>query len=264
MTGSLLLVLFLGAHCVHAETGYDAWLRYAPLAGIARAPYASLPASVVVVGDSVVLQSARQELIFGVRSMLGRTLRADQQVHERCIALGTLAALRSAAPGLRPPAALHEEAFWLTAGRLSGFECLIIAGGSDRGVLYGVFAVLAKIARQQSVTGLNETQQPYAPLRWIDQWDNLNGTIERGYAGPSIFFANGSVRSDLTRAAAYARLLASLGINGCTINNVNADPRVLDGGFLPQVARVADVFRPWGVKLALAVDLQHSQGHGRP
>src|SRR5262249_39011576 len=58
-----------------------------------------------------------------------------------------------------------------------------------------------------------------------------------------------------TRAAAYARLLASIGINGCAINNVNADPRILSPELLPQLARVADSFRPWGVRLALSVDL---------
>src|SRR6185437_11527798 len=65
----------------------------------------------------------------------------------------------------------------------------------------------------------------------------------------------GNVEPDLSRAAGYARLLASLGINGCTVNNVNANPRVLTPEFLPQLARIADVFRPWGVKLAISVDL---------
>ena len=59
----------------------------------------------------------------------------------------------------------------------------------------------------------------------------------------------------LTRAGEYARLLASIGINGCAINNVNANPRVLEDDFLPQLARVADVFRPWGVRLSISVDL---------
>ena len=89
----------------------------------------------------------------------------------------------------------------------------------------------------------------------MNQWDNLDGRIERGYGGPSIFFADGNVRSDLTRAGQYARLLASIGINGCTINNVNAAPRILEDSFIAQVSRIADVFRPWGVQLSLSVDL---------
>ena len=92
-------------------------------------------------------------------------------------------------------------------------------------------------------------------MRWVDQWDNLNGTIERGYAGRSIFFDNGSVRSDMTRPGEYARLLASVGINGCAINNVNADLKMLTPEMIAQVARIADAFRPWGVRLAMSVDL---------
>ncbi len=134
-------------------------------------------------------------------------------------------------------------------------DCLIVAAVTERGVLYGVFALLNKIARHEPLTSLNEFQQPSAPLRWIDQWDNLDGRIERGYGGRSIFFENGSVRADLTRVRDYARLLASIGINGCAINNVNADPRILEDNFLPQLARVAAVFRPWGVRMSISVDL---------
>ena len=118
---------------------------------------------------------------------------------------------------------------------------------NERGVLYGAFAILRKIALGQEMTRLDERQEPAAPLRWVDDWDNLNGGIERGYAGPSIVFEDGAVRGDLSRVRDYARLLASLGINGCVINNVNADPRTLEDDFLPQLARVADTLRPWGV-----------------
>ena len=96
----------------------------------------------------------------------------------------------------------------------------------------------------------------------MNQWDNLDGRIERGYGGPSIFFSDGKVRADLTRAGQYARLLASIGINGCAINNVNADPRVLDRTFIEQTSRIADVFRPWGVQLALSVDLSSPKALG--
>ena len=96
----------------------------------------------------------------------------------------------------------------------------------------------------QRIFALNEFQRPSAPVRWANQWDNLDGTIERGYAGRSIFFENGSVRSDLTRASEYARLLASVGINGCNVNNVNANLHILDADFIPQLARIAMPFVP--------------------
>lgn len=255
----ILGVLFLTgvpAGLLLAETGDGAWLRYAPLDAVARKKYESLPASVVVLGDSQVLGAAQGELIRGVRGMMGRTLREGKNLpQENGFVLGTLAQLHKADPALQSPGGLREDSFWLTTARVHGFPCLIVTSPTDRGVLYGVFALLARMARDESVTGLNDVQQPFAPIRWVNQWDNLNGSIERGYGGRSIFFDGGSVRANLTRAGDYARLLASVGINGCAINNVNADSRILKDDFLPQLVRIADVFRPWGVRLSLAVDV---------
>ncbi|HKF68849.1 MAG TPA: alpha-glucuronidase, partial [Vicinamibacterales bacterium] len=87
-----------------------------------------------------------------------------------------------------------------------------------------------------------------------NEWDNLDGSIERGYAGPSIFFERDNVAADLTRVRDYARLLASIGINGCAVNNVNANPRAITPDFIVQLARIADSFRPWGVSLAVSID----------
>ena len=252
----VFLLFALGSTCARAETGADAWLRYAPLEKQAAQMYAQLPATVVVLGDSPVLESAKTELIRGIRGMLGRTLRDDKSLpRENAIVLGTTSALQSAALGISASVGLRKDGFLLATEQVHGFDWLIVTATNGRGVLYGVFALLSKIARNENVSSLHETQQPYAPIRWTDEWDNLDGSIERGYAGPSIFFENGSVRADLTRAGEYARLLASIGINGCAINSVNANPRVLEDNFLPQLARVADVFRPWGVQLSIAVDV---------
>src|SRR5947209_10881596 len=141
------------------------------------------------------------------------------------------------------------------SAQLGGQKALVITGATDRGVLYGTFALLRKIARGERIAAVNEVERPSAPIRWVNQWDNLDGSIERGYAGRSVFYDNNNVVPDLTRAADYARLLASVGINGCTVNNVNANPRVLTDEFLPQLARIADAFRPWGVRLSISVDL---------
>jgi alpha-glucuronidase len=250
------LFLALGGTCARAETGAEAWLRYAPLDKSAAQKYAALPASVAVLGDSPLLDSAKGELIRGVRGMLARTLREEKTLaNGNSIVLARLSVLRADSPKIFEQADLSEDGFLLANEKIHGIDCLVVTGATDRGILYGVFALLNKIARGESVSALNETQQPYAPIRWADQWDNLDGRIERGYAGPSIFFENGKVRADLTRASEYARLLASIGINGCAINNVNANPRVLEDDFLPQLARVADVFRLWGVRLSISVDL---------
>jgi alpha-glucuronidase len=264
--GAVLLCAMTFPRSLPAETGADAWLRYPKLNPQAAEVYRRFPDKVVLLGDSSVLKTAQQELSRGVGQMSGRALDVERDPSAgRAIVLGTMKDLRALSSRLHPPHELSGDGYWLKSAKIHGAECLIIAGGTDRGVLYGVFALLSKVARAESpaavdlatidLATMDEEQQPHAAVRWVNQWDNLDGRIERGYGGPSIFFADGKVRSDLTRASQYARLLASIGINGCTINNVNAAPGILEDSFIEQVSRIADVFRPWGVQLSLSVDL---------
>ena len=238
----------------HAETGRAAWLRYAPLdSAMARQFNNGLPPSITVLGTSAMELSGRDEVVRGVRGMLGRELRAGAIAPGDTILLGTLAEIRKAVPDMVLPAKLDADAFWLKAVAAGGTRYLLIAGGDERGVLYGSFALLRKIALGESLVNVDETQTPYAPVRWVNEWDNLNGTIERGYGGASIFWEAGNARPDMSRVSEYGRLLASIGINGCAISNVNADPKILSPDFIPQIARIADALRPWGVRVALAV-----------
>jgi alpha-glucuronidase len=259
----LLALVLAGASSLRAETGAEGWLRYAPLEGERAARYDSIPDAVISLENSEVLNSAKRELVRGIGRTLGKRLRTEQNVPAgNAFVLGTLKDVREhfrEVDGSRP---LGDDSFWLRTLQHGGKKYWLIIGGGERGVLYGTFAFLSRIAQQQDVNQLNDVENPSAPIRWASQWDNLDGSIERGYAGRSIFFDNGAVRSDLTRAGEYARLLASVGINACAINNVNADPRILSADFLPQLARVADAFRPWGVKLALSVDLSSPMAVG--
>lgn len=253
-TAARFLPLALGiALFAHAETGYEAWLRYAPLEDGAAQRYVDLPAVAVALDDSVVVRSAQDELIRGLRGMLGRTLRIEISLPpERAIVLGTFDALKLANVAI--PADLPPDSYWMKTVDIGGLSHLVIAAPNGQGVLYGAFALLRKIGLSQSVDPIDEKQIPYAPVRWVNEWNNLNGTIERGYGGRSIFFENNDVRADLSRARDYARMLASLGINGCAVNNVNANPRVITAEFLPRLARLAEAFRPWGVRMAISVD----------
>jgi alpha-glucuronidase len=221
-----------------------------------------MPASIVQLDSSDVSASAESEMVRGVRSMLGRTLRVEVKVPEGdAWVLGTTQELRVALPGYRA-ATPGAEGFSVSVLAVRGHHDWVIAGADARGVLYGAFHVLLGIAHGESFPAMEDTESPAAPVRWVNQWDNLNGTIERGYAGRSIFFENSSVRSDLTRAGDYARLLASVGINGCTVNNVNADPRMLTPEMIRGVARIADAFRPWGVRLSMSVASNSPQAVG--
>jgi alpha-glucuronidase len=238
-----------------AETGHDAWLRYAVLPEAVRARFASVPRTVTLLGDSLVLKTARDEIVRGLGSLLATPIQTAAALPRTpTIVLGTIERVRPAVPGAAIPTELAADGFWLGTTTTRGPRQIIVAGRNERGVLYGALALLQRIARGEDISQLNERQEPAAPLRWVNHWDNLDGTIERGYAGRSIFFENGRVLDDLTRVSDYGRLLASVGINGATINNVNANALAITDGFIPQLARVADVLRPWGIALSVSID----------
>jgi len=252
----MLLALALFAS-LHAETGRDAWLRYAPLHGAALQQYReAVPAVVASFGNAPPVESARQEIVRGIRGMLGRTLRIETVApSEDAVVLGTLDAVRQAFPQAGLSAGPGPDGYWLKTVQSNGKLYTIVTAVNDRGVLYGAFALLRKIALGEPIAALDERQTPYAPIRWVNQWDNLDGSIERGYGGRSIFWDGLHAREDLTRVSEYGRLLASLGIDACDISNVNANPRLLAPDFFPQIARIAAAFRPWGVRVAISVDL---------
>src|SRR5262249_10000250 len=216
--------------------------------------------------DGLVLRTAREEIVRGVGSMLDRRMNPAPQVPDgaAAIVLGTAADVRRVLPDAGVPTDVRADGFWIgqfTHG--DGTQAsIIVAGGTERGVLYGAFTLLRRIALRQPLAAQAERDEPAAPLRWVNEWTNLDGSIERGYAGRSIFFAGDHVVADLTRAKEYARLLASVGINACAVNNVNANVRVITDDFMPDLVRLADAFRPWGVGLAVAIDFSSPQRVG--
>jgi alpha-glucuronidase len=256
--GSLRLPLFglltFTAAFLHAETGYDAWLRYAPKST------QSMPAVLASTSDSVLIGNAKNELIRGVSGMTGKTLRIESGIpKENAIVLSTLDKLP---PQWNLHADLAPDGYWLKTLTSNGARYTVIAAPNDRGVLYGAFAFLRKISLGESIAELDERHAPATPVRWVNQWDNLDGSIERGYGGRSIFWENGKARQDLSRVADYGRLLASVGINGCSINNVNADLRILTPEKIADAARIADALRPWGVQVLISVDFGSPESIG--
>ncbi|MBL0888953.1 alpha-glucuronidase, partial [Myceligenerans sp. I2] len=137
---------------------------------------------------------------------------------------------------------------------------VVVEARCDRGMLYGFFHVVRLGEAAFTGPDVVEHHAPATPLRMLDHWDNVAvhevmGQVERGYSGGSIFYDDGRVRADLSRVEAYARLLASTGINRVAINNVNVhtrEARLLTDG-LADVARIAAVFRPWGIRVHLSV-----------
>src|SRR5204863_3502114 len=146
---------------------------------------------------------------------------------------------------------LGEEGFVIYTSVENGKTRTMITANTDIGLLYGVFHFLRLLQTQQNISQLNITSTPKLKLRLLNHWDNLNRTVERGYAGFSIWNWHTLPGYIDQRYIDYARLNASIGINGTVLTNVNANATVLTTPYLEKVKALADLFRPYGIKVYL-------------
>src|SRR4029078_2121892 len=130
-------------------------------------------------------------------------------------------------------------------------KIIVITGNSDVGALYGVFHFLRLLQTQQNIDHLSIFSTPKIQLRILNHWDNLNRTVERGYAGFSIWNWHTLPGYIDQRYKDYARANASIGLNGSVLTNVNANATVLSATYLEKVAALANVFRPYGIRVYL-------------
>lgn len=240
------------------EDGLDAWLRYAPLPAEIASRHQRYT-SIVALSETAAspVYTAGKELQYGLNKILGQkiglSVTAATEGAASEIIVGTVDAFRCAGGKIKEEAStLKEDGFWLSAQSINASEQVLILGQNERGALYGALEFLMLLAQGQPYPKAHASN-PSAPIRWINQWDNLDGTIERGYAGPSIFFKDGAVLDDLTRVAQYARLMASVRLNGIVVNNVNSHRNLLNTTNLKGLGRIADVMRPWGVRIGVAL-----------
>lgn len=255
------IVLFLfSLGLVAAENGLNAWLRYAPVPGASSLHYA-LPSSIVALNSSSTspVYTAGLELQKGIQGIFGKNLSVSQTSMNgsSSIVVGTLDEYTGSYGSLSNAPNLVEDGYWLS---IQGGAVQIL-GQNERGALYGAFKYLSMLA-QGNFSQVSYASNPAAPVRWVNQWDNLDGSIERGYGGVSIFFDNGTVVDDLTRASEYARILASIGLNGVVVNNVNANSSLLSDVNLAGLGRIADVFRPYGIRIGIALDFASPMDFG--
>ena len=141
-------------------------------------------------------------------------------------------------------------------------DALYVVGMQDKGVLYGMFHLLRLLTQKSELVGIEVVENPYNDVRMLNHWDNMDekdfmGSVERGYAGHSIFFENCEIVKDKRRIKDYARLLASIGINSVSINNVNVhalESKLITKEFLPEVSEIAGIFRKYGITLFLSIN----------
>jgi len=244
-----------------AESGQDGWLRWTPEAGETAVKHAinstslNVPLRIVALNDSKAspVYTAGVEIQNAMLGLFNKKIPVSHTVPNatRSVIVGTVAEyLKVYRNASKVPRLLHDG-FWISTGTSN--RSAIILGKTERGALYGAYEYLSLLARG-NFSKVAYASNPSAPIRWVNQWDNLDGSIERGYAGPSIFFKDGFVVEDLTRVAEYARLLSSIRVNGLVINNVNANASLLSAKNVEGLGKIADIMRPFGVQLGISLN----------
>ena len=239
------------AWAAKAEDGYDLWMRYRPVEAGA-ADYRAAATQLVVAGESSTLAAATDELERGLSGLLGAAPeQAGAVSRDGAILIGRAedAAIRGLGLDLTE---LGAEGYVIRSVDVDGRAATVIAGGGDAGALYGAFHFLRLIQTRQALTALDIREAPAVDLRLLNHWDNLDRTVERGYAGQSLWDWHKLPDHLDPRYVDYARANASIGINGTVINNVNTDALSLTGPWLEKAAALANVFRPYGIRVYLS------------
>ncbi len=236
----------------HADDGYDLWLRYQPLPAQEMARYRAAAADVVTAGHSATANVTRAELVRGLSGLLAHKIASDDTIRRNGVVLfGTPANSPTIASLKLPLAQVGPEGYVIRNAVARGHKIIVIAGNTDIGAMYGAFRFLRQIQTRQPVDKLDIVSAPKIKLRLLNHWDNLDGTVERGYAGRSIFHWWELPEHVSERLTDYARANASIGINGTVLTNVNASALVLTTRYLRKAAAIADALRPYGIKVYL-------------
>ena len=237
------------------------WLDYRPLEKPLQSPYSGAIARICGRSDRPMISNAVQELRAALRSLLGADaalMATDGQagVSAGTVAVGTFRDLAHLLPpamqetGTRVP----DGGYLMERVAVAGGLAIVIAAHADAPVLYGVFHFLRLLQTGKTIDRLRLVEEPAVHLRMLNHWDNLNGTIERGYAGRSLWEWEALPETVSPRYRDHARLCASVGINALVLNNVNADPRILRADYLEKVAVLAGILRGWGIQTYLSAN----------
>ena len=256
--GALVCAAWLFATgSARAEDGYKLWLRYTRVDARLLESYAPTVRALVARDESPAERVVADELARGLAQLLGREVeRSPTAATDGAVVVGT-PARSSVVRGLGWEAQLSAagpEGYLIRSTRLAGRNVTVIASAGDAGLLYGAFHFLRLLQTGRPIESLDISERPRLARRLLNHWDNLDGSIERGYAGRSLWNWNELPDRVDPRVVDYARANASLGLNGTVVNSVNANPKSLGADYLKKVAALANTFRPYGIRLYLAAN----------
>jgi alpha-glucuronidase len=255
-----LFLLTCIAHSSNASSSYKAWLSYQRIDNQNTLnSYQNLFQELSVAGTNPIIQSSIKELQVGLKAMLQTDLKISNSFSKGLI-IGTDRELSKKGIVL-DVSKLSNEGFLLQ----SDDQKLILSAKSDIGLLYGSFHILRLIQTQQALNTLDLKENPKIKHRLLNHWDNPGtvpegrSSVERGYAGDSIFKWDELSKHE-QRYIDYSRMLASTGINGSVMNNVNTAKKGLEGWklltpeYLPKLKYIAGIFRQYGIKMYISVN----------
>jgi alpha-glucuronidase len=251
----LLLLSLLSPLILRAEDGYRLWQRYDQIQDASRLQaYQQAVTQIVVEGSSPTLTVAQKELTTALSGLLGKPVPVSQRISQAGALVAGTPASSAFIKGLNLNnrlKALGEEGYLLLSTTTGGQKHTVIAANTDVGVLYGTFHLLRLLQTHQDIGNLSLSSAPKLQHRILNHWDNLNRTVERGYAGFSLWDWHKLPDFIDQRYLDYARANASIGINGTVLTNVNANALILTPDYLVKVKALADAFRPYGLKVYL-------------
>ena len=252
---ALVLIFILSAKLLSADDGYRLWLRYDVVSDKAVLDqYNKSISGWIIEGESPVLNSCKNEMKFGLNGLLGRDVPVLSSVKKNGIIIAGTPAGSPLIASMKLNEKLNSlgtEGYLIISTKYRKKKVIVIAANQDAGVLYGTYNLLRLMQTHNSLSELNITSSPKTKIRLLNHWDNLNRSVERGYAGLSLW--NWKVLPDTIdpRYKDYARANASIGINGSVLTNVNANAMILTKEYLVKVAAIANVFRPYNIKVYL-------------
>lgn len=236
------------------EDGYDLWLRYRALPASVATTYRAAITQLVIAGESPTTRVTRSELVTALGGLLGQAPPVTAEVtRDGAVIVGTATALRLTTDTAFTAdlARAGGEGYVIRSVVRGGRRATLITANEEVGALHGAFHFLRLVQTHTPLTRLRIVSAPRIQLRVLDHWDNLDRSVERGYAGRSLWDWSALPGALPERYRDYARANASLGINGTVLTNVNANATVLTAPYLSKVAALAGVFRPYGVRVYL-------------